>query len=327
MPRVLVTPAPLYQQPGPYRAALEQAGLEVVFPEGGKPLMDPRELAQSLVGIDAVLAGMEPFNRQVLSESGLRVIARMGVGYDAIDVPAASERRIAVTIAPGTNEISVAEHALALLLGVMRGFPQRQREVERGTWRRKSLPRLAGKTLGLVGLGRIGRAMVPRAQGLGLKVIACDPWADPAQAALMGVQMVSFEELLDRSDVVSLHAPSTPETERMMNRQTLLRMKPFAVLINTARGSLIDETELAEVMAGGHLLGAGLDAFQIEPLPLDSPLLKLDNVLLAPHMGGLDEESEVAMSRLAAECIARLYQGQWPEGCVVNTELRGEWKW
>lgn len=327
MPRVLVTPAPLYQQPGPYLDALRSAGLEVVYPPGGRPLADPALLSEALVGIDAVLAGMEPFTPQVLAGARLRAIARMGVGYDAIDVPAATARGVVVTITPGTNEISVAEHTLALMLGVLRGFPQRQREVEQGTWRRKSLPRLAGKTLGLIGLGRIGRAVVPRARGLGLAVIAADPLADPAFAAAHGVRLVSLDELLAQADIVSLHAPATPETERMINRQTLARMKPGAVLVNTARGSLVDEADLAQALAERHLLGAGLDAFQVEPLPLDSPLLKLDNVLLAPHMGGLDEESEVAMSRLAAECLAQLYRGTWPEGCVVNEALRPGWRW
>ncbi len=327
MPRVLVTPHLLFEQPGPYRDELLQAGLDVVYPPGGRSLMEPAALAAALVGVDAVLAGMEPFNRQVLAGARLRAIARMGVGYDAIDVPAATAQGVPVTITPGTNEVSVAEHALALMLGVMRGFPGRQREVEQGNWRRKSLPRLAGKVLGLVGLGRIGKAMVPRAQGLGLRVIACDPLADRQFTSAHGVALVTWDELLTQADIISLHAPATPVTDRMINAESLARMKPRAVLINTARGSLVDEPALAAALASGHLLGAGLDAFTVEPLPLDSPLLRVDNALLAPHMGGLDEESEVAMSHLAAKCLGQLYRGQWPAGCVVNDELRSGWRW
>jgi D-3-phosphoglycerate dehydrogenase/(S)-sulfolactate dehydrogenase len=327
MPRVLVTPGPLYQQPGPYRDALESAGLEVVFPPDGRSLMQPDILAAHLQGIDAVLAGMEPFTPEVLAGSKLRAIARMGVGYDAIDIPAASQHNVLITITPGTNEISVAEQALALLLGVFRGFPGRHQEVLSGVWRRKSLPRLAGKTIGLVGLGRIGRAMVPRAQGLGLKVIACDPLTDAQTAASLGIELCSFEDLLRTADIVSLHAPATPETTDMINARTLALMKPGSVLINTARGNLVDEDALADALRSRHLAAAGIDAFKIEPLPLDSPLLQLDNILLAPHMGGLDLESEVAMSHLAAKCIADLYRGQCPEVCVVNRAILPNWRW
>lgn len=327
MPRVLVTPHLLYQLDGPYRQVLAAAGFEVVYPRDGKPLMSPELLADQLPGVDAVLAGMEPFTPEVLRGAKLRAIARMGVGYDAVDIPAATACGVAVTIAPGTNDVSVAEHALALMLGVYRGFPGRHLEVVNGRWRRKSLPRLDGKTLGLVGLGRIGKSMVPRAQGLGLKVIASDPFADAAFARQHQVRLCGLEELLREADVVSLHAPATPETNDLINARTLALMKRGSVLINTARGNLVDEDALAAALASGHLLGAGLDAFKVEPLPLDSPLLKVDNALLAPHMGGLDEESEVAMSRVAAECIAKLYRGEWPQGCVVNEGLRAGWRW
>jgi phosphoglycerate dehydrogenase-like enzyme len=328
MPRVMVFPFMLKDQGGPYRDILESAGLEVVYPrDGAAALASAAALARELVDVDAALAGMEPFTGDVLSDSRLRVIARMGVGYDAIDIATATRRGIVVAIAPGTNQDSVAEHTVALMLGVMRGFPQRDLEVRSGVWERKSLPRLAGKTLGLVGLGRIGKAVVPRAKGLGLHVIACDPLADLEFARQHAVRLCSLDELLAESDIVSLHAPATAETNHLINANTIKRMKRGSVLINTARGNLVDERALAEAIASGHLFGAGLDAFQVEPLPLDSPLLNLPHVLLSPHMGGLDLESEVAMSSLAARCIADLYQGRWPDGCVVNAELRSGWKW
>lgn len=327
MPKVLVLPFMLNGAPGPYLDALRGAGLDVVYPPKGRFLGKPDELLEHLDGCEAALAGMEPFNADVLAASKLRAIGRMGVGYDAIDIPAATERKIAVTITPGANEVSVAEQTLALMLGVMRGFPERDREVRRGVWKREKLPRLGGKTLGLVGMGRIGKAVVPRAQGLGLKVIAYDPYPDQAFAAAMNVRLVDLDELYATADVVSLHLPCTAETQNMINARTLSRMKRGAVLVNTARGGLVDEDALYAALRERHLLGAGLDVFKIEPLPLDSPLLQLDNALLCCHMGGLDEESEVAMSRMAAECIARLYRGDWPEGCVVNAEIRDGWKW
>lgn len=327
MPKVLVCPLVLHGVRGPYFDVLEQAGLEVVFPAPGEPLGKPEVLIRRLQGISAVLASVEPYSPEVLSASHLRVIARMGVGYDAIDVAAATAANVAVTYAPGTNDVSVAELTLALILGVFRGFPARYHEVTKGTWRRKALPRLAGKTLGLVGLGRIGKAVAPRAQGLGLKVIAYDPYPDRAYAAERGVSLVTFEQLLEQSDIVSLHLPGTRETRDLIDAQALAKMKPGSVLINTARGALVDEDALVESLQKGHLAGAGLDVFKSEPLPLDSPLLQLDNVLLSPHMGGLDLESEIAMSTLAAQCIADLYRGRWPEGCVVNPELKPGWKW
>jgi phosphoglycerate dehydrogenase-like enzyme len=169
--------------------------------------------------------------------------------------------------------------------------------------------------------------MVPRAQGLGLHVIAADPLADKAFAAANNVRLCELDELWAQADVISLHAPATPETYDLVNADTIAQMKPTAVVVNTARGSLIDEDALADALASGRLFGAGLDVFKVEPLPSDSPLQKLDNVLLSPHMGGLDEESQEAMTRLAAVCVANLYQGTWPEGCVVNNELRDGWKW
>lgn len=328
MPRVLVTPSVLNGLPGKYRDVLEAAGFEVVYPAAGANLFDPPTLLAHLRGIDATLASTEPYNREVLAGSKLRVVARMGVGYDAVDVPAATERRIAVTITAGANEHSVAELTIALLTGVYRGLPRRIDEVRSGKWTKKAFPRLWGQTIGLVGLGRIGKAVVPRAIGLGLKVLAFDPYADKAFAAKNNIELCSFDDLLAKADIVSLHLPNTPETTNLINARSLAKMKPGSVLINTARGSLVDENALVAALKSGHLMGAGLDVFQIEPLPTDSPLLQFDNVLTTPHMAGLDHDSFEAMGTIAAECVAKLYQGRWPDGCVVNEAgIKAGWKW
>jgi phosphoglycerate dehydrogenase-like enzyme len=329
MPRVLVTPTVIKNQPGPYRDVLEAAGLEVAYPTEklSESVPNPALLLSQLEGVSAVLAGSELYNREVLAKARLKVIARMGVGYDAIDVAAATEFGTLVTIVPGTNHHSVAEMTLALLLGVFRGFPGRDQEVRSGVWKRQALPRLSGRTIGLVGLGRIGQAVVPRAIGLGLKVIAYDPMPNEAFAGLHGVRLCSLDELLAEADIVSLHLPCTADTANIINARTLAQMKLGAVLINTSRGGLVDEDALIEALASRKLMAAGLDVFRTEPLPLTSPLLKLDNVLLAPHMGGLDHESLRDMGTMAAQCIADLYQGRWPEGCVVNAETRSGWKW
>jgi D-3-phosphoglycerate dehydrogenase len=327
MPRVLVTPTILRNIPGEYSEILLQGGFEVVYPPEGYDTFRRENLLKSLEGIDAMLASTEPLTRDVLGQTKLRAIARMGVGFDSIDIAAATDLGIAVTITPGTLEESVAEHTIALLLGVTRGLVARDREVRQGVWTRRPMPRMAGKTFGIVGLGRIGRAVVPRVLGLGMKVIAHDPFADKEFAARHGITLMTLGELLETADVVSLHPPTTPETLNMINRQTLSRMKPGAVLINTARGAVVDEEALCEALDRGQFLGVALDVFKTEPLPLSSPLLKYDNVLVCTHMGGLDCESQTATSSLAAMCLVDLSQSRWPDACVVNRQLRDRWKW
>ena len=307
---------------------LESAGLEIVYPPVGMNLYDEQRLIDHLPGIDAMLAGMEPLSERVLAASSLRVIARFGVGYDAVDVSAATARGIAVTITPGTNQVSVAEHTLALILGVLRGLPGRDRTVRDGTWHRPPLQRLQGKTLALLGLGRIGKEVVPRAQALGVHVIAHDPYPDLEFMKQHAVPLVSFDEALSMADIVSLHLPCTQATTHIINRETLAKMRHGAVLINTARGGLVDESALADALESGHLWGAGLDAFAVEPPQQSNRLLHLPNVLLTPHTAGLDHESVQAMGCLAAQCIAQLYQGQpVPEGCLVNQTLASAWNW
>lgn len=325
--KVLVTPPMLRTGDWPYRAVLERAGLEIVYPPPTLNLFDPAVLREAIRGAAAVLASVEPFQRPVIEKLGIKVIARVGVGYDAVEVPAATDEGIAVTITPGTNEHAVAEHAVAMMLAVWHGYPWRDAQTRGGQWNRALLPRLAGRTLGLVGLGRIGRAIVPRAQGLGLNVMAYDPFADRAFAERTGIEIVALEDLFRRADVVSLHAPATPETHDLVNDRTLAWMKKGSILINTARGGLVDEDAVARALASGHLAGAGLDVFKVEPLPMDSPLRQQPNVLFSPHVGGIDQEAIEAMSTLAAQCVADLYTGRWPAHCIVNPEVQAKWSW
>lgn len=327
MPRIFVTPPMFIDAPGPFRDVLDRAGFEIVHPPRDADLNRPEVLIEQLRGIDGVLASMEPYTREVLRASRLRAIARVGVGYDAIDIPAATEAGVVVTITPGTNENSVAEQAFALLLAVFREVACRDAEIRRGGWRRNPVRRLAGNTLGLVGLGRIGKAMVGRAHGLGLRVVAYDPYADRDFAARHGVELCSWDELLARADVVSLHMPCTAETTNLINRDSLARMKPGAVLINTSRGGLVDEDALADALQSGRLFGAGLDVLKVEPPPADHPLLRLSNVVLAPHLGGIDQTALDAMGQLAAECLVNLHRGACREECIVNRQLFPGWKW
>jgi len=327
MLRVLVTPIMLHELAGPYRDVLRSGGFEVVYPPEGLSLQEPAALVEQLQAVEAVIASVEPYTREVLAASKLRVVARNGVGYDSVDVPAATELGIAVTITPGVNQQAVAEHTLALMLAVMHGFPAQDREARSGSWQLVIRPRLAGKTLGLVGMGAIGKAVAPMAKGLGLEVLACDPLPDRQFAARCGVELCSFDQLLARADIISLHLPCTPETTDIINAQTLARIKPGAVLVNTSRGGLVDEDALVEALRSGQLGAAALDVFKTEPLPSDSPLVGMDNVLLSPHTAGLDRESMEAMARMAAESIVDLHEGRWPEGRVANREIGRAWKW
>lgn len=329
MSKILVTPHMLVRQTGPFRTVLEDAGLEVVFPPEGVNTLQPEVIKELLTrDIHGMLASTEPLSREILAGSGLTAIARLGVGYDSIDIPAATELGIAVTITPGVLEASVAEQTLAMLLAISRGIIERDREVREGNWTRAALPRLAGKTFGIVGLGRIGRAVVKRIQALEMKVIAFDPTLDDATAAELGViRCTEVMELIEQADVVSLHCPCTPATRNLIDRDALKRMKPTAILLNLGRGGIVDEDALAQCLHDGHLLGAALDVFATEPLPLDSPLLQAPRLLLATHMGGIDEDSAVLGSRLAAKCLSDLFQGTWPEPCIVNPDVQPQWKW
>lgn len=327
MPRVLVTPVVYAQGVGPWREVLESAGFEIVFARGDCTQLPAADFIRQLQGIDCTLASVERYSPEVFAGSKLRAVARVGVGYDMIDVAAATAHGAAVCITPGTNEHSVAEQAIALVTAVFRDTCRRDREIRAGTWRRDCPRRLAGNTIGLVGLGRIGKAMAPRCQGLGLTVLAYDPYADQAFAQRQGVRLCAFEELLRESDIVSLHMPCTPDTVDLMNRRTFALMKPRSVLINTSRGGLVDEQALAEALASGHLFGAGLDVCKVEPLPADSPLRQFDNIVFAPHLGGIDQDALDAMGRKAAWCLVELAANRWPAGCVVNDALREGWNW
>ena len=328
--KVLVTPH-LLKQGGPHQQILIDAGFEILYPPENANTLDPRVIDQLLRSdseIVAMIASTEPLTREILQGSHLKVVARLGVGFDSIDIPAATDLGIPITITPGTLEDSVAEQTLAMLLAVTRGIITRDREVRSGTWQRQPLPRLNGRTFGLVGMGRIGRAIIPRVQGLGMRVIVLDPAVSPEAVGPFAVEIAAdLDQLLVEADVVSLHVPCTPTTENMINSATLKKFKPNAVLINTSRGGLIDEAALVHALQQGQLLGAALDVFHDEPLPLDSPLLECDNIVLSTHVAGIDLDTTELAGRMAAESITALATGHWPAGCVVNDRLRVNWNW
>jgi phosphoglycerate dehydrogenase-like enzyme len=329
MPRVLISPREVARFADRFRDALEGAGLElVVLPPAEANQPTEAELLAALRGVEAVVAGSELYSAAVLTANPqLRVIARVGVGYDAIDVAAATASGVAVTIAPNTNQGSVAEHTFALLLGFTRHVPARHAALAAGGWNRlMSLP-LRGRTLGLAGLGRIGKAVAARAAAFEMRVLAYDPCPDAAYCAAHGVTLVPFDRLLAESDFLSLHLPLTPASRHLINRDTLARMKPGAVLVNTSRGGLVSEADLVPALREGRLAGAALDVFEEEPLPAAHPLRALPNVVLTPHSAGVDVQSLHDMARSAAEAVASLRRGEWPAEKVVNPEVRAAFRW
>ncbi len=326
MPKVLVTPATLAGLDTPYLQVLSQGGFEPVFPSVVRQLTED-EIFEALADFPAVIAGSEPYTRRVLeAHPRLRVIARAGVGYDAVDVPAATERGIAVTITPGTNQDSVAEHTFALMLALAKDLVNQHQGTRAGHWPRQSNQPLRGRTLGIVGLGRIGKAVAVRGQAFAMRLLAYEPYPDAAFVKHHGITLVPLEQLLRESDYVSLHTPLTEQSRHLINRRTLALMKPSAYLINTARGGLVNEADLIEALRGRKIAGAGLDVFEEEP-PGITPLLELDNVVVTPHTAGVDVQSRDDMALSAARAVVALSKGEWPAEQVVNPEVRARFRW
>jgi D-3-phosphoglycerate dehydrogenase len=327
MPSVLIGPYLLRNVPGRFRDVFVEAGFEVIDPIGGFAL-SADELLPYLPRIDAMLAGGERMTSELLAIAPrLRAIARTGVGYDLIDLAAASAHRVAVTITPGTNQESVAEQALAHILALARRIVSNDRVIHGGGWDRALVTPVRGMTLGLIGMGRIGRAVATRAQAFRMRIVAFDTVLHDEFDRRHGIQRLPLDELLAGSDMVSLHLPLTDATRGMVNREFLARMRPGSYLINTSRGGLVVETDLRDALVSGHLAGAGLDVLNHEPPEPGNPLLGLPNVILSPHIAGTDLQSMADMAEMAATTIVELSHNRWPTDCVVNSELRDGWKW
>ncbi len=327
MPKVVVTAK--IDQEGPHNAIFAANGFSVAFPPAVCDVFQEDGLISQLQDAQAVLAGSEPYTARVIeSLPKLRAIVRAGVGFDAVNLVACDKARIPVCTTPGVNHHSVAEHSIALLMAIARGFPLLERKVRANRWERKSYPRIAGKTIGILGLGRIGQATATRAVGLGMKVLALEPYPNREFVKQWNIELVDLDTILARSDFLSLHLPMSIENHHIVNRERIAKMKKGVMIVNTARGPLINEADLCEALKSGYVAAAGLDVFEVEPLPLDSPLLKLDNVLVSGHVAGLDDDSAYDTSKMCAEIIVGLYQGRWPEGCCQNLKAgHTGWKW
>ena len=269
-------------------------------------------LIELLENADAVIAGSDPLTRRVLEHCPqLKVISRPGVGYDAIDMKAARELGVRVTTTPGTNQRAVADHALALILGLARSLLRLDRQTREGKWIRPVSADIGRKVLGIIGLGAIGREVALRGRGFDMQVLAYEIFPNQEFVEQHGVELTTLEDLLQRADFVTLHTPSTPDTYHLMNEQRLRLMKPTAYLVNTARGPLIDEQALLKALKGRWIAGAGLDVFEKEP-PGDSPFFELDNVLVSPHIAGITDDACQAMGEMALKNAVLVLEGEDP---------------
>ena len=271
---------------------------------------------------DAVLASTDQFNREVLgcaAASKLKLISRWGVGYDSIDVAAATERGIVVAYVPGVLNEAVADFAFGLLLAMARRIHVGHLDMTQGQWRGVWGHDVNGKTLGVIGCGRIGTAMARRGTGFGMRLLGYDICKNE-EAEKLGMEFVPLDELLAQADFVSLHAASTPQNRGLIGEAQLRKMKPTAYLINTARGALVDEAALGKALQERWIAGAALDAFINEPLAADHPLRKAPNILLTPHLASFARETGERVSMCAAQAIADLQQGRKPQ-FIVNPEV------
>lgn len=320
MKRVLISTS--YLHPGcSTDLKLRDAGFDTVF----KPhldRLDAAELGSLFADVDAVIAGTDRFSESVIDAAPrVKIIARTGVGYDRVDVAAASGRGIAVTATPGVNGVAVAELTVALMLSCARHIPQSVASVRRQEWTQQSGRELSGTTLGVVGFGSVGKLVAKIAQGLGMTVMVADPLVPTDVITGAGAIAAGLDELLAASDFVSLHIFLDDSTRNLINKETLATMKPGSVLINTARGEIVDEDALLDAIASGHLTAAGLDVVHDEPLPRGSRLREFENIVITPHVAGATVEARERSSMMAAEQVIDHLSGRVALH-VVNPEFQ-----
>ena len=317
--RILITDV-VWPSTEPEREVLAELDAEVIESDSADEARLV-ELAQDVTGILTCFANLP--ESVIAASPRLRVVGRYGVGTDNIDVDACTRRDIPVTYVPDYAIEDVADHAMALLMALSRKIVALDRVTKDGRWEIKParpIHRLRGRTLGILGYGRIGHALALRAIPHGFKILVYDPYITAGRVADIGAELVSKERLIAESDAISVHAPLTPETRHSVGEAELRAMKPEAYLINTARGPLIDEYALARALAEGWIAGAGIDVLEAEPPPDDHPLIPLPNAIVTPHAAFLSEESVLELERRAALAVVRVLQGRMPE-FVWNTEV------
>jgi D-3-phosphoglycerate dehydrogenase len=318
-PTVLVTTRSFGKDVREPLERLQREGCRILEWREGSGLPESDLLAK--VGeADAWIVAFHPIGPALLDRAPrLRIIAKHGVGVDNIDIAAATERGVVVTTAPSANDQAVADLTLALLLALLRRIPEASASVKAGRWERFLGVGLAGKTMGILGLGRIGQNVARRAAGFGVELIGADPvWPEEA-AREIGIRKVDIAGLLAESDIITLHAPLTPETEGLIGEREIALMKPGVWIVNTSRGKVVNEKAMYEALVSGKVAGYATDVFETEP-PTGSALLSLPNVIGTPHMGTHTRESIRCMGDQVVDAVLRVLRGERPEH-VVNPEV------
>ena len=294
------------------KALLEAAGCRVIENERGRPLTN-EEIRPLAPELDAVVAGVDTWDESVFEIAPrLKAIARFGVGVDNIDVAAANRHGIVVTNCRNANSNSVAEQTMALILSAVRRIPELQASTKLGKWERAIFTDLRDMTLGLIGFGSIGASVAKKAKAFEMRVIAYDPFPNAALAAEMGVELLPLDAVLSISDVLSLHLPSTPETRHFINKESLKKVKPGAILVNTARGALIDESALLDALRTGRLGGAAVDVYEQEPVDPKSPLFEASRFIGTPHVAAESFRVYSECGLMTARAILDVFDGKTP---------------
>nr|WP_221332954.1 phosphoglycerate dehydrogenase [Nocardia transvalensis] len=293
-------------------------GVEVRWVDGpNRP-----ELLAAVPDADAILVRSATTVDAEVLEAGkrLKIVARAGVGLDNVDVPAATERGVMVVNAPTSNIHTAAEHAVTLLLSAARQIPAADATLREHTWKRSKFNgvEIFGKTVGVVGLGRIGQLFAARLAAFETKIIAYDPYVSPARAAQLGIELATLDELLARADFISVHLPKTPETKGLLSKEKLALTKPGVIIVNAARGGLVDEQALADAITSGHVRGAGIDVYETEPCT-DSPLFELPQVVVTPHLGASTSEAQDRAGTDVAKSVLLALAGEFVPGAVNVT--------
>ena len=306
----------------PERQVLAKVGAELIAAEPGDAV-ELQTLALAPL-MDGILTCWNPVREPIIAAAKkCQIIARYGIGLDNIDVEAATERGIIVTNVPAYCIDEVSDHAIGLLLACARKISRFDWAIRSGVWDQNIGPemhRIRGKTLGVVGFGRIGQAIIPKAKAFGLTINVCSPRTDPKRIQVAGAEKVTFSELLATSDFITIHAPLTKETEHLFSDAEFRAMKPTAFLINTARGGIVDTAALTTALCNSEIAGAGLDVLETEPPNPNEELLKLNNVVVTPHAAFVSKDAILELEVTAAKCVAQVLTGHLPES-VVNPSV------
>ena len=313
--KILVTPRTFGKADPVPMEMHREAGCEVITNPYGR-LLTEEEVSELIQDVDGIIVGLDPLNASVLSKAKrLKAISKYGVGVNNIDLDYATQRGIQVANTPGANSLAVAELVIGLMFAVSRRICVSDRNIREGKWQQYPGLQVKGKVMGLIGTGQIGRHTGELARGLGMDVICYDLYPNQEWAASIGARYVPLQEIITGADFISIHVPLTDDTYHLISREELDQMKSSAVIINTARGGIVDEQALSEALQEGKIAGAGLDVFESEPLTA-STLLELDNVVLTSHIGAHTRESVENMGRWAAANLLQILRGETPEFAV-----------